>query len=152
MSDYPRNWLMSCGACGTALLMVNCKPTLDGGGCDACRDDVHRNPLDPDGEPWSMLVQHEAGWCACGDEDQVDWMMQRYLRMLADDRRPEAYEEDVPTLMAYIADSLGWTEHGGSVGGAWLTDDGREALSNLEARLLSSPSPRGVLPEETPTP
>ena len=37
----------------------------------------------------------------------------------------------VELLLAYIADAAGWTEHGGSVGGAWLTDGGREALANL---------------------
>jgi hypothetical protein len=133
-----RAWILGC-ACGSELFMVNCKPTLIGPGCDSCRDDVTGNPLQ-DGEPWTMLVQHEAGWCCCGDEDRIDTLMWRYLIHLG----PGAlgtYTGDVEALLAYLADSLGWTEHGTAVDYPWLTDAGREARDNLAAHLGMTPDP-----------
>lgn len=93
-------------------------------------------------------VNDELKWCGCGDGDRVDELMLDYLTwketywtwVRSQDERvridwtqtPDCpLAEDVQILLAYIADAAGWTEHGGSVFGAWLTDDGDEALANL---------------------
>lgn len=36
-------------------------------------------------------------------------------------------------LLAYVLDSYGFTEHGSSVGGCWLTKDGERLLTVLDA-------------------
>jgi len=103
-------------------------------------------------------VAEELEWCGCGDNDRVDELMLAYLDWLeldkqfsdsilaeyggdlltswkderwTQDRAECPLDEDVRLLVMYVADHLGWTEHGSSVYGAWLTDDGREALANL---------------------
>jgi hypothetical protein len=48
--------------------------------------------------------------------------------------QPEGVSKDAEVLLAYIADALGWTEHGGGVCGAWLSESGRTALANLTAQ------------------
>ena len=35
--------------------------------------------------------------------------------------------------MMYVLDYKGFTEHGGSIGGCWLTDKGRRLLTVLDA-------------------
>lgn len=85
------------------------------------------------------LVNTELGWCACGDPSEIDGMMLAYLRARAHEDFPKPAAEGVSPqaelLLAYIADGLGWTEHGSSIGGAWLTEDGREAMENLSKAL-----------------
>jgi hypothetical protein len=84
----------------------------------------------------SGRVQAEIGWCGCGT-DRTDEMMLAYLRSREVDGfpkpAPDGVHADAVELLAYMADDLGWTEHGGGVGGAWLTDAGREALANLSS-------------------
>jgi hypothetical protein len=81
------------------------------------------------------LVAAELGWCACGNPEDVDAAMLAYLRSRAvpdwPKPDPDGVSVDAAMLLAYIADSLGWTEHGSFVGAAWLSDEGREALRNL---------------------
>lgn len=83
------------------------------------------------------LVNTELGWCACDRPYEVDRMMLAYLDVIALDTwprpPPRGVSDDATTLLAYIADHLGWTDHGTSVGGAWLTDAGQVARSNLRA-------------------
>jgi len=93
-------------------------------------------------------VARQLGWCRCGDNDRMDELMLTYLDWLerhwvwlhAQPRNPSEWGKDDPEsgldqdvfwMLAYIADEQGWTEHGSSVVGAWITDDGKEALANL---------------------
>jgi len=82
-------------------------------------------------------VANEMGWCGCGDHDALDRMMTTYLESRASEVWPKpALEEvsaDATLLLAYLADQQGWTEHGTSIRGAWLTDDGKEVLGFLQA-------------------
>lgn len=127
MSDG--QWIETCG-CGRETHLHNAAfvVTVPDGAkpCDAA------HPHDPDERPWVVM---ELGGCACGEPERVDDMMLAYLAS----REPEGWpkpapvgvSEDAALLLAYLADMLGWTEHGGSVGGAWLTEDGAAALANL---------------------
>lgn len=141
-----RGWFTGCPHCGAALYVRNAAVVREGATCDNCRgweadDDI--------GDVNEALVSTELGWCGCGSPEEVDRMMLAYLEARAEEDwpkpHPEGVSEDAEQLLSYIADALGWTEHGGSVGGAWLTDDGKTARANLAAAAIS------VTPEE-PTP
>lgn len=123
---------MECG-CGCVWRVKNLAYVMSSDGCAHCLDMV-RNPDDCSPLDHSGMVAAEAGWCGCGALERVDRMMLAYLSqddtILRDDHVEEV-SDDASVLLAYIADSLGWTEHGGGVGGSWLTDDGKEALANL---------------------
>lgn len=132
----PDNFVMGCG-CGCTIIVRNagfvatdrppcehCQPVLDG-----TDDQIIR----------TEMVSRHLGWCGCGNPEDIDLAMLAYL----DSGTPDilALPEGLAELMlAYIADDLGWTEHGGSVYGAWLTDDGREALTNLKANTTTEES------------
>lgn len=79
----------------------------------------------------------ELGGCGCGQPERVDAMMLAYLESRAGEGFPKpdpaGVSEDAALLLAYLADMLDWTEHGGSVGGAWLTDEGERALAHLRS-------------------
>jgi hypothetical protein len=101
------------------------------------------------------------GWCGCGDQDRLVELLVSYLgaltlrdgastlpdaerRALWDEsyRRVDALGSDVAMLLGWACDRAGWTEHGSSIGGAWLTDKGRRTLTELEAALSTTePSP-----------
>lgn len=82
--------------------------------------------------------------CGCGMPNQVYGL---YHRVLAS--TPSSGEEDWPNwsdrlaategderlyyVIAYVLDHLGATEHGGGVGGAWLTDKGERLLLLFDA-------------------
>ena len=132
-------WIETCG-CGVETWVRNHAYEFRGSG-----DPTHVHPGFAEGGP---TVAEELGWCGCGSPDDVDRMMLAYLTNINERwttrkdegdphygwRATPGLSEDAETLIQYIADSLDWTEHGGSVGGAWLTDDGRLALHNLAAR------------------
>ena len=74
------------------------------------------------------------GWCKCGDPADVTAMTFLYLTAVDNkvDYKTAQSTTGIPDeawlLLSYICDGLEWTEHGGSVGGSWLTDTGKEAL------------------------
>lgn len=126
-------WFMGCGTCGGNAWVKNAAVVRDKT-CEQCEQaglagDDSTGVLD-------SLVSTELGWCGCGSPDRVDEMMLAYLRWVAVEECPRAesgVHEDAVLLLAYIADKLGWTEHGGSVLSAWLTEDGKQAMANLAA-------------------
>lgn len=77
-------------------------------------------------------------FCGCGSPRDACRALRDLLALhpLYDNR--EALERMIPDegvqyLMLYTLDRFDLTEHGGSVGGAWLTDKGKAVLSALEA-------------------
>lgn len=84
------------------------------------------------------------GWCACGMPEKAVEALVQYLKAVEwawEDRMERgsdvAEKAGIPNdglfyLVAYIADERGLTEHGGSVGGAWLTDKGRDFIKLAE--------------------
>lgn len=117
--------------------------------CETCTQWVEDGVETWLGDDPTDLVCALLGFCGCGDHDEVERQFFDYLNGTAEwwrivketEPRWDEYppRPDADYLTMYLCDALGWTEHGGSVGGAWLTDDGRKALANLAASL----APRG---------
>jgi hypothetical protein len=101
---------------------------------------------------WQMRLESDTdglGWCGCGTPERAVRPLRAYLEVLAlrdgtaswvDGRASASWEAslqaidalgDAGALVAYVADAAGWTEHGSSVVGAWLTDLGRAVLEDL---------------------
>ena len=91
--------------------------------------------------------------CGCGIPEDTYEAIRRYLRI-----RKSCFEENLSwediteryranlhidyddsmnhgilQFLAYILDSYGFTEHGSSVGGCWLTEEGERLLTVLDA-------------------
>lgn len=126
VTPIARNWVRGCG-CGNEIHVKNVAFTSSQPPCGSCFADPEFIPS----------VTAELGWCGCGDPDAIDALMLTYLSEQPGWEHAPTQGNDVRLLLAYIADDLAWTEHGSSVFGAWLTDDGKQALSNLQA--LASP-------------
>jgi hypothetical protein len=78
------------------------------------------------------IVPRLLHWCGCGEPERIDALMRDYLASLRDG--PNVHDQtDVEVLLAYIADRARWTEHGTSIRGAWLTDNGKRVLRLLDA-------------------
>ena len=76
-------------------------------------------------------VAREFEWCGCGDSAEIDAAMLDYLRRI--DRNDYGDYEDIAyMLLAYLADARGWADHGTTIRCAWLTEDGKEAMANLD--------------------
>lgn len=78
-------------------------------------------------------------WCQCGNPEDVTGAIMQYLEITGSDERFDFEGNDESRrklwfFLAYIADYLEWTDHGGSVGGAWLTDIGKEALRRYSGK------------------
>lgn len=86
------------------------------------------------------------GFCACGDPEGT---MRFIGQVLAEKREIYAaegsdqslwdglrkllpYEDPKSLIVEHLLDSKGFTEHGGGVGGSWLTGDGMELLEAIE--------------------
>ena len=149
-------WVSACPQCDNQWYIQNhAWVVVDAGGkptsirCANCQDPAEASADD------DITVNAELGWCECGMPSRIDDLMEEFLagverRWAQEDAAdaagshhatrytdgtittfPYGMNEDVAYLLAYLADTLGWTEHGGSVGGEWLTHDGKEALANL---------------------
>jgi hypothetical protein len=105
-------------------------------------------------------VADKLGWCGCGDHASIDAMMLDYLSSLEAVPDGDWPDPDVApperTLLAYIADSLSWTEHGTSIRYPWLTDEGRRMLAVLRGEGSSvavggsmGPLPPGLIVGES---
>ena len=78
------------------------------------------------------------GWfCGCGNPELACARLRDILKLhpLYDNR--EALKALIPDtgmemLVLYFLDHLDLTEHGGGIGGAWLTDKGKAVLEALE--------------------
>lgn len=75
-------------------------------------------------------------FCGCGNPEAAWQVIRNYLHefsLMGDDwgKRTLEIETGEQYIVAYLLDHLKLTEHGGSVGGSWLTDDGEEVLTFL---------------------
>ena len=79
-----------------------------------------------------------AEWfCGCGAPDEACARLLDVLRLCPLHSNREAFERLVPgdgwqMLLLYSMTNYDLIEHGGSVGGSWLTDKGREVRDALE--------------------
>lgn len=75
-------------------------------------------------------------FCGCGMPEEASRALLRLLRLHPLYENQDELQEWIPDdgvryLLLYQLDRLELTEHGGSVGGAWLTDKGKAALEAL---------------------
>lgn len=86
-------------------------------------------------------------WCGCGDPDSAKITVRDFLWALHVDETSwgkqkerfiekfgvdSVYENNLLLCLAYTLDAAELTEHGSSIGGAWLTEEGRMFLWLLE--------------------
>lgn len=81
-------------------------------------------------------LQWASGLCLCGS----DYAGKRGLIRILEGHNSEEWgtrfealfpDEELRTAMLWLVDAAGFSEHGGSVGGAWLSERGRQVLELL---------------------
>lgn len=76
------------------------------------------------------------GGCGCGSADQLAEKAVAVLKNFElkpmDPNRFNVSEDIANELLAHWLDNKGLLEHGGSVGGSWLTDKGKEVLKLIK--------------------
>jgi hypothetical protein len=90
-------------------------------------------------EALEEIWYNELGFCGCGLPDETrDWLAD--ILSAIDSKEFNDIEKAVKekpwlatAFLMYVLDAAGYTEHGSSVGRAWLTDKGKEALAKLKA-------------------
>lgn len=102
--------------------------------------------VDPE-ECEDFFYYEKLNWCGCGLPDvakmtvrdflwalhgDVDHWEKREERFLEKFGVKDVYENNLLLCLAYALDAAELTEHGGSIGGAWLTEEGRMFLWLLE--------------------
>lgn len=93
----------------------------------------------PERQEFEDFIFSDIGMCGCASPDDVLDMLEAFLErkqdyMSYDDQVAFAKEhsEELMLFMQYILDNKGFTEHGTSVYGAWLTDKGKRFLELLK--------------------
>lgn len=79
---------------------------------------------------WSIL-----GGCGCGSSEDFGIKALDLLRNFAkphDERSKDIYEDETLELLAHWMSSKGLIEHGSSVMGAWLTEEGKQINDAIE--------------------
>lgn len=93
---------------------------------------------------FDKVVFEELGLCGCGDPNAVLDMIQEYLEIKSSynfgmfnkrETFAENYKEELLLFMMYVMDNKGYTEHGTSIGTAWITEKGKEFLAMLQEEL-----------------
>ena len=100
-------------------------------------------PWEREGEykKFDDIVFGEIGLCGCGYPDSVLDMIQEFLEKKSEERH-SIYDEEAEEFakkwalqmtyyLAYTLDHHGFTEHGTSISGAWITDKGKAFLEML---------------------
>lgn len=102
-------------------------------------DDTNFGWIDPECKEFEDTVFDDIGICGCGDPDSVLDMLEEYLEKKSDYMSfkdqiafAEKYHEELMLFMMYIMDNKGFTDHGSSVYGSWLTDKGKHFLELLK--------------------
>lgn len=80
------------------------------------------------------------GFCMCGESASALRLVRDYLARIKLQILKSGYawtDADSPSewLVMYFADSRGFTEHGGGIRGAWLSQDGELFLSRADGVL-----------------
>ncbi len=84
-------------------------------------------------------------FCGCGDPESTRLWLLKVLRAIdAENRTYQSIaaamgldpDGDARYFILYTLDAMGLTEHGGSVNGCWLTDEGKQMIKNLESEKL----------------
>lgn len=116
-----------------------------------CREEWYEENLI---EPLLNFYIHEKmDLCECGRPEDTYEVIRRYLHIRKSwSEKSLSYDEVVNSykvnlhiddnnsihygllqFLMYVLDSYGFTEHGGGIGGCWLTEDGERLLTVLDA-------------------
>lgn len=98
--------------------------------------------MDPDNTREAAVIiaaaaQH-LGWCGCGMPEAAAAWLRRALEAhpsyehQAVQRSVWGEDAGREYVLRYLLDHAAFTEHGGSVGGAWLTERGERVLAALQ--------------------
>jgi hypothetical protein len=83
---------------------------------------------------WDIL-----GGCGCGSADELGEKAVKVLRLFATDTdfnlRKFIYEDTANEILAHWMDSKGLIEHGTSIGGSWLTEEGKQVWNALSPHI-----------------
>lgn len=101
-------------------------------------DDTEFGYIDQDGvsyrSPAEWLFTGIMGGCGCGSSEDL---AVKAIELLIDfekphpDRRIDVYGQSFWELMAHWMDSVHLIEHGGSIGGAWLSEKGKQVHASV---------------------
>lgn len=88
-----------------------------------------------------FFYYEKLNWCGCGDPDTVKTIVRNFLQSVEMKMSDNAdigfqkyfnvhsvYDNDLLLCLAYTMDAADFTEHGSSIGGAWLTEEGKMFL------------------------
>lgn len=84
----------------------------------------------------NFFYYEKLNWCGCGDPDRAKKVVRDYLEVVNDkfDSNTDFYEkfgvkyvydDKLLLCLAYTLDAAGFTDHGTSISGAWLTNEGK---------------------------
>ena len=97
----------------------------------------------------NFFYYEKLDWCGCGEPDTAKKVIRDFLRILYDFYKDEdfdtsykrkknnfkerfgvesVYDNELLLCLAYTLDAVEFTEHGGSIGGAWITNEGEMFL------------------------
>lgn len=90
-----------------------------------------------------FFYYEKLNWCGCGYPDEAKSVIRDYLEVVNKKFDNDAdfydkfgvkyvYDDKLLLCLAYTIDAAGFTEHGTSIGGAWLTDEGKMLLWLLQ--------------------
>lgn len=111
--------------------------------------------IEIDGHAWEddslFVIKHIFGWCGCGRPEDaavtilraLEYVAERCELMHGDDndkwikkadvlRKKWQPDEGIECVLLYVLDAAELTEHGGSVGGSWLSKKGCDVLDLLK--------------------
>ena len=114
-------------------------------GCTYDDETFYGRPIQE--ELYSFFAYELIGICGCGVPEAAMIQVRNYLRCVSIicnyEKQKEklmehfgcrsVYDNSLLLFMAYILDEKELTEHGSSIGGAWITDLGEKCLTVLEA-------------------
>jgi len=81
------------------------------------------------------LVKFHELLCGCDSPGKVYDVLLKYLERLSKDKTGSGYKTAYELFFLYAVDHCGITDHGTSIGYAWLTEDGKQALEFLRANI-----------------
>lgn len=92
-------------------------------------------------ESIDSAIHHMFNFCGCGaPNDNIRYIKNGLQSVKA---QKSGYENEHTLFLRYWMDSQGLTEHGGSVGHGWLTDDGDRLLSLILEHFPDPPNTVG---------
>jgi hypothetical protein len=141
-------WCYGCGSCGrdivlrADLIIESRSKESAKDPCDDCQETIQTGIDFNEDNLVLTAVNRLMGFCPCGEPELITTAVMRYMAS----PKPIVYGEPFHDLgemgfqlIAYIANAIGWTEHGGAVTASWPTDMGYEALKHWQTMSQAQP-------------